>query len=63
LGEPNELVDGLLNYEELSPYAKIRQTKWSDMIHRPIQDTTLATIRRSPVSGLPYGNEDWLKRL
>jgi hypothetical protein len=57
------LVDRLLVYEELSASAKVRQSKWAELVHRPIQDATLAGIRRSAVSGLPYGNDDWLKRL
>ncbi len=63
LGEPNDLVDRLIVYEELSASAKVRQSKWAELVHRPIQDATLAAIRRSAVSGLPYGNDGWLKRL
>lgn len=63
LGEPDELVDTLIPYEQLSPRAKVRQRKWAQKVHRPMEEATLATIRRSSATGLPYGNATWVQRL
>ncbi|HJT34516.1 MAG TPA: hypothetical protein VJ783_20970 [Pirellulales bacterium] len=63
LGRPDPLLDPLAIYEELSPDAATRQRKWSALVHRPIDEATLAAIRRSSATGLPYGRESWVKRL
>jgi putative transposase len=63
LGEFDELVDPLITYDELSPYPKVRQRQWDEMVHRPVEEASLAAIRRSTATGLPYGDEAWVKRL
>jgi putative transposase len=63
LGETNELLDPLINYEELSPLAKVRQRKWAAKVHQPIEEAKLNAIRRSSATGLPYGDPAWVKRL
>lgn len=63
LGEPNELLDRLIPYEQLSPHAAVRQRKWAEKVHRPLADSTLAGIRRSNESGRPFGDPKWVKRL
>ena len=63
LGEANELVDPLITYEELSPYPGVRQRKWSEMVHRPLEEQTLTAIRRSTATGLPYGDPRWVEQL
>jgi putative transposase len=63
LGEANELVDSLQNYEELSPYPQVRQRKWAEKVHAPIDETQLAAMRRSSATGLPLGDPAWVKRL
>jgi len=63
LGEADELVDPLATYDELSPYPKIRARKWAAKVHRPLEEATLARIRRSNATGLPYGDDRWIKRL
>jgi putative transposase len=63
LGELDELIDPLVTYDELSPYPKVRQRQWGEMVHRPLEEAALASIRRSTASGLPYGDEAWVKRL
>jgi putative transposase len=63
LGEPNELIDRLINYEELSPYATVRQRQWAAKVHRVMEHDRLQEIRRSSATGLPYGSSDWAKRL
>ena len=62
-GRVSDLVDSLITYDELSPYPKIRQRKWSEKVHRPIEEAALARLRRSTESGLPYGDEAWVARL
>jgi putative transposase len=63
LGELNELVDPLITYESISPYPKIRQRRWADKVHRPLDEATAAKIRRSTATGLPYGDDTWVRRL
>jgi putative transposase len=63
LGTTDELVDSLVNYDELSPLAKVRQRKWAQKVHQPIEEAHLDAIRRSSASGLPYGDKAWVKRL
>jgi putative transposase len=62
-GGADALVDPLLPYEELSPYPKIRQRKWAEKVHKPLEEATLARIRRSNATGLPYGEESWIERM
>jgi len=63
LGEADALVDRLITYEEIAPTAKVRQRKWADKVHRPLEETTLDALRRSGATGLPYGDDAWVKRL
>jgi len=63
LGEANELLDRLSTYEELSPQPAARQRKWAELVHRPIAEATLLAVRRSAATGLPYGDQSWVKRL
>jgi len=63
LGVVNELVDPLVVYEQLSPRPKDRQRRWAKKVHLPLEEAALAQIRRSTATGLPYGDEGWVKRL
>jgi putative transposase len=63
LGETAPLVDRLVTYEELSPQPNTRQRKWAAKVHTPLEERTLQRIRRSSASGLPYGDEAWVRRL
>jgi putative transposase len=63
LGEANELLDTLVTYQELSPNPGLRQRKWAAMVHQPMAETALASIRRSNDTGRPYGDPTWVKRL
>ena len=63
LGEANGLLDQRIPYEQLSPYAAVRERKWSEKVHQPLPKSTLAAIRRSNESGLPYGSPQWVERL
>ena len=62
-GEANEWVDPLIPYDQLSPYAKIRQRQWAKKVHLPLEKETLDAIRCSAKSSLPYGSEKWRQRL
>ncbi len=63
LGEADELLDSLVTYDQLSPLAKVRQRKWAEKVHTPLDEARLAAIRRSSATGLPYGEAEWVKRL
>jgi putative transposase len=63
LGETNTLIDPLINYDELSTKPPVRQRKWAEKIHTPIDEKKLAAIRRSSATGLPLGDEAWVRRL
>ena len=63
LGQTDELVDPLISYDALSPRAKVRQRKWAEKVHLPIEAVKLAAIRRSSATGLPYGSAPWVSRL
>lgn len=62
-GEADDLLDRLRNYEEISPYPRIRQRKWAETVHRPVEEAVLTRLRRSTAAGLPFGDERWIKRL
>jgi REP-associated tyrosine transposase len=62
-GQPDPLVDRLIPYDQISPLPKVRARKWAERVHRPLDEATLAAVRRSSATGLPYGDEAWVKRL
>jgi len=62
-GKRNDLVDPLAPYESLGPYPKVRQRRWAEKVHRPLEEATLVRLRRSSETGLPYGDERWVERL
>ena len=63
MGQTDELIDHAIPYEQLSPYAAVRQRKWSKLVHRPLEEAALARIRRSNERGLPYGDPAWVEEL
>lgn len=63
LGEPDPLVGPLVTYEQLASYAAVRQRRWAEKVHLPLEEATLEAIRRSSSTGLPYGSPTWVKRL
>ncbi len=63
LGETDELVDPLVNYDELSPYPTVRQRKWAQIVHGAMDEDLLRDVRASGAAGLPYGKPDWVNRL
>jgi putative transposase len=62
-GAVDDLLDSLITYEEISPYPKVRQRHWSAMVHEPLAERDLTSIRRSTATGLPYGEQAWIGRL
>ncbi len=62
-GEADELLDRLALYEQLSPYAAVRQRLWAKKVHLPLEEHTLAAVRRSSATGLPYGDDRWVQSL
>lgn len=63
LGTPDELVDRLVTFEELSPYPAVRQRHWAQKVHQAMEPERLVEIRRSVATGLPYGSREWVQRL
>jgi putative transposase len=63
LGEANELISPLVTYGELSPYPAVRQRKWAEKVHTPLDGRAEAAVRRSVQTGLPYGDRKWVERL
>jgi len=63
LGEANELINTLVTYDELSPYAAVRQRKWVEKVHTPLDGRAEAAVRRSVETGLPYGERTWVEKL
>ena len=62
-GDADELLDRLVLYEQLSPYAAVRQRLWAKKLHLPLEEQVLASIRLSSATGLPYGGDDWVRSL
>lgn len=62
-GERDELIDRLITYEQLASSVAGRARKWVEKVHRPIDEQILARLRRSTASGLPFGDEAWVKRI
>jgi REP-associated tyrosine transposase len=63
VGEPDELLDPLINYDELSPSPAARRRRWAEKVHRVMDQDLLQDVRRSSATGLPYGSRNWVRRL
>jgi putative transposase len=63
LGAASDLVDPLRTFDDVSPYAKVRQRHWSAMVHEPLAEATLASVRRSAATSLPFGHAAWVEQL
>ena len=63
LGRLDPLLDPVIAYETLSPTADGRQRLWSDFVHQAPPDDELTALRRSTVTGLPYGEPAWVEGL
>lgn len=63
LGDANDLVDRCTVWEELSSRPAVRLRKWAEIVQRPFDEQMLAAVRLSNRTGLPYGEDRWVKRL
>jgi putative transposase len=63
LGEPNELLDRLVTYEELSPYPKVCQRKWTERFISPWIATHLSPSAVRPPAAcrtaIKRGSSGW----
>ncbi len=41
----------------------VRQRLWAKKVHLPLEEHTLAAVRRSSATGLPYGDDRWVQSL
>ena len=62
-GQPNELLDRLVIYEELARSAAARQRRWARFVHQTSSDAELTALRRSTATRLPFGATRWVERL
>src|SRR5262245_27775350 len=62
LGQPDGLLSVLPAWERLGRTAAARQAVWRRWVHTPLAARALAAVRRSVVSGRPYGEAGWVER-
>ena len=62
LGKPDELLGVLPAWERLGRSDAVRQTAWHKWVHTPLTEKELAAVRRSVVSGRPFGAAKWVER-
>lgn len=63
LGQADKLLDPLPEYENLARTPATRRRRWSAFVHKSPSDEELAAIRRSGVTGLPFGERGWVEGL
>jgi putative transposase len=59
VGRVDPLISPLPAWEALGRGAEARQTYWRHWVHAPLAARDLAAVRRSVVSGRPYGATAW----
>ena len=62
-GAGNELLSVCPPYQQLSPYAAVRQRRWEAYVHQTPDADELSAIRRSVERSLPFGSHAWVKKL
>lgn len=62
-GRADALLDHVPPYDALAAYAAVRQRRWSAYVHQTPEEAELAALRRSSVTGLPFGLPGWVDRL
>jgi putative transposase len=60
LGHADPLVSPLPQWTRLGRDAAARQAYWRRWVHVPLSEKELAGVRRSVVSGRPYGGDEWV---
>lgn len=63
LGRPDPLLSALPSWEQLGRTEVVRQTAWRRWVGTPLTERELAAVRRSVVSGRPYGASSWVERV
>jgi putative transposase len=61
LGRRDPLVSPLPAWDALRQLVVERQAYWRQWVDSPLSESELAAVRRSVVSGRPYGSEPWSK--
>ena len=61
LGQSDPLVSPLPGWKMLGRDEPSRQAYWRRLVHRPLAERALASVRRSVVSGRPYGSDRWAR--
>ncbi len=62
LGKSDPLLSPLPAWETLAATEAQRQAYWRGWVHTPLTEGELAAVRRSVVSGRPYGEASWVQR-
>ena len=57
------LLDPVVAYDELAGDAAERRRLWSDFVHQEPPESERSALRRSVVTGLPYGSPTWVEQL
>jgi putative transposase len=60
LGQEMPLVDEAPVWASLGPTEGARQAHWRKRLHTPLSEKELAALRRSVISGRPYGTARWV---
>jgi putative transposase len=61
LGQADPLVSALPGWNRVGRDEPARQAYWRKLVQRPLSERELAAVRRSVVSGRPYGSERWTR--
>jgi putative transposase len=62
MGAAEPLLSRLPVWDRLGATDRQRRANWRRWVHTPLSERELAAVRRSVVSGRPYGSEAWVAR-
>jgi putative transposase len=63
MGRQDPLLTPLPVWQTLARDEAKRQAHWREWVHTPFTEAELAALRRSVVSGRPFGSEPWTQRM
>jgi hypothetical protein len=63
MGRPDPLLSPLPVWESLKKDEGRQQAYWQEWLHMPFTETELAAVRRSVVTGRPFGTPAWTERM
>jgi putative transposase len=63
MGRTDPLVTRLPVWDTLGKQDAARESYWRQWVHTPITEPELAAVRRSVVSGRPFGSPSWSERI